>query len=211
LSLAAISAITIGISISQLHHVAWWQWLCFGSFLLLANWGEYWLHRIPFHNPTIPNFSYYAHVSHHGFFNYKRMACDDLNDLRFVMFDVWTELMVIIGAVPATALLYFLVAHNVGWLYLLAIMTYYSVYELTHALAHLPENNPIGALRIVQAYSHHHRVHHDTRLMRRYNFNFAIPIFDWLHGTRYRGPYPALATETREPSAAGYRTASSDA
>ncbi len=34
---------------------------------------------------------------------------------------------------------------------------------------------------------HHHTVHHDPRLMNRYNFNITYPIFDWLFGTWYRG------------------------
>ncbi|MGH7813901.1 MAG: sterol desaturase family protein [Candidatus Binataceae bacterium] len=186
LALAAISVAVIAVSISQLHRVAAWQWLCFGGFLIFTNFAEYWLHRIPFHNPLIPDFTYYAHtVGHHGFFSYKRMQVDEMNDLRFVMFEVWVELLTIGTAALISLPIYFYAGHNLAWLYMLAVMSYYSIYEATHALSHLPEDNPVGAMRLVKALGYHHRVHHDPRLMRKYNFNFAIPLFDWMFGTTY--------------------------
>lgn len=34
----------------------------------------------------------------------------------------------------------------------------------------------------------HHRMHHVPALMAHHNFNVALPLFDWLCGTRYAGP-----------------------
>ncbi|HUO05940.1 MAG TPA: sterol desaturase family protein [Candidatus Binataceae bacterium] len=216
-ALAAISATTIAVSVSQLIRVTPLEWICFGGFLLLANFGEYWLHRIPFHNPIIPDFTYYGHTrEHHAFFGYERMAIDDLNDLRFVMFDLGVELLTIAGAIPLAALFYFGASHNLGWLFMLAVICYYSIYEVTHALSHLPAGNPIGEMKAVKAMSYHHRVHHDARLMRHYNFNFAVPIFDWMFGTKYRGPAPSRAetipsAAAHQTSSAGHRAASREA
>ena len=91
---------------------------------------------------------------------------------------------------PIFLLLYAVLPANLAWLFLLAVVVYYGVYEVLHALAHIPDDHPVAGWRPVRALTHHHRVHHDPALMRRYNFNFAIPIFDALFGTTYRGVSP---------------------
>jgi sterol desaturase/sphingolipid hydroxylase (fatty acid hydroxylase superfamily) len=60
------------------------------------------------------------------------------------------------------------------------------VYELLHSASHLPSDHWLAQNRVVQWVSRHHRIHHDPKLMRTYNFNFALPLFDWLFGTIYR-------------------------
>ena len=184
--LASLSTATIVVCALNLHAVQRWEWVLFGGALLFANFGEYWLHRIPFHNPVVPDFQYWEHTMiHHAFFSYERMSVDDLNDLRWVMFAPWVMPILLVAPLPIFALLYHFVSPNVAWLYLMAVIVYYSIYEVTHALAHMPQDSALGGSWIVQRISHHHRVHHDPRLMRRYNFNFAIPLFDWIFGTKY--------------------------
>ena len=72
-----------------------------------------------------------------------------------------------------------------AWLFVLVVIAYYALYEVLHALAHLPADAPLARVRAVRALTHHHRVHHDPALMRSWNFNFAIPLFDVVFGTRH--------------------------
>jgi len=186
-------AAVIAVAASNLGDVKPWEWLIFAGALVLANFGEYWLHRIPFHNPRIPDFTYFEHtMRHHAFFSYERMWVEDLNDLKFVLFDLRVVPIMVLGLMPLFFAVRYLGEPDLGWLFLLGAISYYAVYEVVHALSHLSPETTLGSIGIVQRLTHHHRVHHDPRLMRRFNFNFAIPLFDLVFGTTYRaGTMPA--------------------
>jgi sterol desaturase/sphingolipid hydroxylase (fatty acid hydroxylase superfamily) len=49
----------------------------------------------------------------------------------------------------------------------------------------LPEDHPIARLGFIAKLREHHRRHHEPRLMKRWNFNVTVPVFDWLHGTTW--------------------------
>ncbi|MGH7823005.1 MAG: fatty acid hydroxylase family protein, partial [Candidatus Binatia bacterium] len=137
---------------------------------------------------------YHRHVvEHHAFFTYDDMAVDSWRDIRWVLFPPWALPLMLATVAPIFALIWAVAPPNYPWLFLLAVVTYYGIYEFFHALAHLPADNPLAGNRLVRAVTHHHRVHHDPALMKRWNFNFAIPIFDWLFGTLYRGELRAAA------------------
>jgi sterol desaturase/sphingolipid hydroxylase (fatty acid hydroxylase superfamily) len=38
----------------------------------------------------------------------------------------------------------------------------------------------------------HHAIHHDPRLMQRYNFNVTVPLWDWVRGTIVTDPKSVL-------------------
>jgi hypothetical protein len=163
----------------------------FAAMLLFANLGEFAIHRRSLHVRHFPYAPYERHKAHHAFFTYDDMAVDELRDMRWVMFPPWALPMMLAAALPFFALLRWTAPPNVAWLFLAAISLYYGIYEVFHSLAHLPAGHPLAGLAFVRAVTHHHRVHHDPRLMRRYNFNFALPLFDWLFGTLYRPPAQA--------------------
>ena len=56
-------------------------------------------------------------------------------------------------------------------------------YELSHLSYHLPEDSFIGRRPLVRALREHHRRHHHTALMQRWNFNVTLPLFDWVFRT----------------------------
>jgi sterol desaturase/sphingolipid hydroxylase (fatty acid hydroxylase superfamily) len=63
----------------------------------------------------------------------------------------------------------------------------YSVsYEWLHLSYHLPRESGIGRRGVIQRLRRHHAIHHDPRLMQRWNFNVTIPFWDWVRGTIVR-------------------------
>jgi hypothetical protein len=162
----------------------------------LAGWfvaivlGEYASHRWTMHRPRFPRAVYHRHVvEHHAFFTAGDMAVDDWNDLRWVLFPPWALPLLVATVLPLFAAVWWLAAPRLAWLQLLAVIAYYGVYEVTHALAHVRLGTGPGS-RAIAAVTRHHRVHHDPALMRRWNFNFVLPLGDWLWGTTWRGPHP---------------------
>jgi hypothetical protein len=160
--------------------------LFFAGMLVFTNFGEWALHRRVLHRRAFPYAAYHRHTCHHAFFGYDTMAIDHPSDFRWVMFPPWALPAMVAGVLPVSFAVRAVAGANRAWLFLLGVIVYYGVYEVFHALAHLPESHPIAGNPIVRAITRHHRVHHDPSLMRRWNFNFAIPIFDRLFGTLYR-------------------------
>src|SRR5207244_2666022 len=105
-------------------------------------------------------------------------------DLEWVMLPAWGFPLIVAGTIPLMMLLE-RVTPGLGWIFLLAMTAYYSVYEIAHTVSHLPGSHAIARGRLARAVSAHHRVHHDPQRMK-FNFNFAIPIFDRLLGTTWR-------------------------
>jgi hypothetical protein len=166
-------------------HAADAGWIAGG--LLLTNLGEYAAHRWPLHRPMFPRAVYERHVrEHHAFFTWERMAIDAWPEIRWVLFPPWALPLLVATLLPLALLLGAVAGARAAWLFVLVVIVYYALYEVLHALAHLPDDAALGRVRLVRALTHHHRVHHDLALMQRWNFNFAIPLFDLLFGTRHR-------------------------
>lgn len=161
------------------------DWAFFIGALVFANLGEYWIHRGPLHRPRFPRAAYERHMDHHAFFTDDTMGVDRMRDLRWVLFPPWAFPAIVLANAPLVLVLRAVAPANVAWLFLLAVVVYYTVYEFLHTLAHLPASWPLARSPIVRSVTHHHRVHHDPRRMARWNFNFALPLFDALFGTRW--------------------------
>ena len=179
-------AVGLGVAVSQLGPLRPRAWLWLAGTLLFTNFGEYVVHRWSLHVPRFPRAVYHRHVvEHHAFFTFERMAVDGWEDLRWVLFPPWALPLLVVTVLPLVLAVRLLASPDASWLYLLGVIAYYGVYEVFHALAHLPAGHALAGNALVRAVTHHHRVHHDPALMRRYNFNFAIPLFDRLFGTTY--------------------------
>ena len=72
-------------------------------------------------------------------------------------------------------------------------MIYVVSYEWMHLAWHLPEDTFIGSLGLVRGLRQHHAVHHDPRLMQKWNFNVTVPLWDLVRRTRFRSAFSARA------------------
>lgn len=153
---------------------------------VFANLVEYLVHRGPMHRlrPGLGRL-YKRHTSeHHRFFSREMMAVDETRDFQVTLFPPWlTGLFLGAIGLPAALVVGLLTSTTIGRLFYAAIAVYYLVYEWLHLCAHMPEDSRMGRLPGAAQARRHHGLHHDPRKMRRANFNFAIPLFDWLFGT----------------------------
>ncbi|MCW5889309.1 MAG: hypothetical protein KIT14_02020 [bacterium] len=185
---AAFTAVGLAVPLATTLPLGVADGLALAVILLAIVLAEYASHRWSMHRPRFPRAVYHRHVvEHHAFFSRDHMAIDHWTDLRWVLFPPWALPLLVVTILPFFAGLWALGAPRLAWLFLFAVIAYYGVYEITHALAHVrPGDGPLG--RAIAAVTRHHRVHHDPTLMHRWNFNFVVPLGDWLWGTTWREP-----------------------
>jgi sterol desaturase/sphingolipid hydroxylase (fatty acid hydroxylase superfamily) len=75
----------------------------------------------------------------------------------------------------------------------------YLAYEAFHACEHLPPHNPLTRLPWVRQMRRLHELHHRRELMQERNFNIVFPLMDYLFGTLYWEPEPAIPQPTSTP------------
>jgi sterol desaturase/sphingolipid hydroxylase (fatty acid hydroxylase superfamily) len=124
---------------------------------------------------------------HHRVFVTEDMAIRDRRELRLVLIPAYGILTVALAAAPLPLVAAAVGLRNVGLLALAVTMLYVVSYEWLHLAYHLPADSFIGRRRLIAHLRHHHAVHHDPRLMQRWNFNVTFPIWDRVRGTVYRG------------------------
>lgn len=184
--IAAFAAGGIAVALAGLGPLRAADAVALALMLLAIVLGEYAAHRWSMHRKSFPRAVYHRHVhEHHVFFTAERMWVDQLDDLRWVLFPTWALPLLVASILPFAALLWWLASRRAAWLLVLAVIVYYGIYEVVHALAHLP-TRPTRLGRAIAAATRHHRIHHDPALMKRWNFNFALPLGDWLWGTTWR-------------------------
>jgi len=164
------------------------EWLTIPLTFLYANLSEYLGHRGPMHHKTrFLGLLFERHsIEHHAFFTDQATTFDSSQDFKAVLFPP-VMLLFFNGcfALPAGALLYFLVSPNVCFLFMLTAMLYFLNYELLHFAYHMDPDSRVGRFPFMHRLRRHHTNHHNRRLMTRYNFNITYPICDYLFGTVY--------------------------
>jgi len=123
-------------------------------------------------------------LHHHVIFTDRDMAIRDRREWWYVLMPPYAVILVFLALVlPMAFVLERYISTNVAMLVSATSMVFFLSYEWLHLAYHLPPNHPIGRLSIIAKLREHHRRHHDPRLMKRWNFNVTVPLFDWLHGT----------------------------
>jgi hypothetical protein len=173
-------------SLALTHHLRWRELWIVPTAWVLANLIEYAVHRGPMHRLGA-GFGrlYRRHTSqHHRFFSYEVMAIDETRDFHVTLFPAWITLFFVgLIGVPLTLVVAWLFGRDLGLLFYAAVVSYYLVYEWVHLCSHMPADSLLGRLPLVARARRHHGLHHDPAKMRRTNFNFAVPLGDWLFGT----------------------------
>jgi hypothetical protein len=189
LHLGTITSICVSAIVAALASIDHWAWVDLAlvpAAWVLANLVEYAVHRGPMHHLSV-GFGrlYRRHTSqHHRFFSRELMDVDGPRDFHVTLFPAWMSLFFVglIGA-PMAAVVYLLFGVDLALLFYAAIVLYYLVYEWAHLGAHMPETSALARLPLIRFARRHHGIHHDPARMRRANFNFAVPLGDWLFGT----------------------------
>ena len=166
-----------------------WQLLTFPVAFLILNAGEWRVHRDLLHHRTPPlQVLYDRHTpEHHMIFHTDDMSIRSTREFRLVLIPFYGILAAAGSALPIPAILWWLGQRNLGLLFFACMVGYTVLYEWLHLSYHLPETHPIGGLRLMALLRRHHAVHHDPRLMQKWNFNVTIPIWDWVRRTTWRG------------------------
>lgn len=178
--LAAIAALLFVSGLS------WLELLIIPVTIVISNFVEYFVHRWPMHRVLHPLKKMYKTHSgkHHRYFTHEfmNMECDE--DLHEVFATPLTVSVFLFGIVlPLSTICALLFSLNVGLLFFATAMAYYGIYEFIHFSTHLPKTHILARIPFMRGARERHQLHHNTRLMREWNFNIGPPLMDFLFGT----------------------------
>jgi hypothetical protein len=191
LHLGATSAFGIAAIVgaaSLLHDVRGWELGLTLAFLVLSNASEWRLHRSVLHQRTrAAPFLYDRHTpEHHLIFITDDMAIRHSREFRLVLIPAFAILLILLILAPLFGTLWLLGQHNLAALFWLASAAYVLSYEWLHLSFHLPADSWVGSWGLIRFLRRHHAIHHDPRLMQRWNFNVTVPLWDWVRRTYVR-------------------------
>ncbi len=152
---------------------------------LISNAFEWLAHKYVLHRIFWPfGVIYERHTpDHHAVYMTNDMTIRSTLEFRLVLIPAAGVLGIVLTVAPLAIVLAKLLSANCGWLFLVTASLYMVGYEVSHLAYHLAPESFIGRLRLVRVLREHHAQHHDPRLMREWNFNVTIPVFDWVCGT----------------------------
>lgn len=170
----------MGIALSLLRDLTPLQLLTVPIVYVLANANEWTVHRWALHrrNPLAPVLYDQHTPKHHMLYITDDMAIRDRREYRLVLIPAYGLFLIFTSAIWITALIWWLGYRNVACLYAATAIGYAVSYEWLHLSYHLPHHHPVARSRIIQALRRHHAIHHDPRLMQRWNLNVTVPLWD---------------------------------
>ncbi|MGH7898933.1 MAG: sterol desaturase family protein [Candidatus Binatia bacterium] len=204
--LAVPSLFGIGIivaAVSLLEAPSPWVWLTVPIVYLFTNANEWYIHRDLLHKRSlIAPILYDRHTpEHHMIYVTDDMAMRNDGEFRLVLIPAYGLFLIFVALLPLAGTIWWLGFRNVALLYTATAMGYAVSYEWLHLSYHLPYDSRIGQLGLIKALRRQHAVHHDPRLMQRWNFNVTIPLWDWVQGTLVRDVPTAIAAGERRRAA----------
>ncbi len=122
-------------------------------------------------------------LTHHVVYTHDDMAMRSRSEMLLILLPPYAIVVAFGGVVPLALLVFALSSAQAALLFVTASMMFFLSYEWLHLAYHLPADSVIGRTWLVRTLRELHRSHHDPALMKRWNFNVTIPLFDWLHGT----------------------------
>lgn len=125
-------------------------------------------------------------LQHHVIFTDRNMAMQSKQEWWFVLMPPYAVILVFLTLVlPMAIAIETYLSRNVAMLVTATSMVFFLSYEWLHLAYHFPADHPIARNPIIAKLREHHRRHHEPRLMKRWNFNVTVPLFDLLHGTTW--------------------------
>lgn len=169
-----------------------WNWKVVGVYIFTLLFGDFlvWaLHRYPLHHRyKYWSYPYERHtVMHHRYFTQNFITYDNARDFYAVFFPMKVIAGFALLAQPAFffGVKYFL-GHNLAFAFTSGTAIYFLLYEFVHWTSHLPEAHFLISIPWLRRMRHHHQLHHNPRLMMKFNFGIVSPLADFLLGTKYK-------------------------
>jgi hypothetical protein len=165
--------------------VRWWDWLAVPASFVIANFLEWHAHRDLLHKrqwwlPVL----YDRHTPiHHLVFVSHDMAILERREWRQVLIPASGVALIVVMLFPVCAVIWLVGLPNMAILALITNIGYVLSYEWLHLSYHLSPESWIGRRRLIRFLGRHHAVHHAPSLMRRWNMNVTVPLWDWLRGS----------------------------
>ncbi|APR82332.1 Sterol desaturase [Minicystis rosea] len=122
-------------------------------------------------------------LHHHVIYTYDDMSMRSTSELRLILMPAYAVVLVFLIDTPFALLTARFVSMNAGCLFMATSMLFFLAYEWLHAAYHVPPQSFVGRIGVIARLREHHRRHHDPRLMKHWNFNVTVPLFDWVHRT----------------------------
>lgn len=170
----------------KIKNPGWWELLPYIAVLIVGNLAVFLIHKYPLHGRYWWNsYAYGNHTkTHHVFFTQNNVTWKDKRDWYTMFFPPEIVLGFILAYHP---FFYFilkpLIGANATYAYLLASSAYFILYEIVHYCSHLPSDHFMMKIGFLKSMRRHHQLHHDPKLMGKYNFCIVYPLFDILLGT----------------------------
>lgn len=168
--------------------ISLWSLTAIPLAILFGNFIEYATHRWPMHKPKAPGGKYLfkRHAGeHHRAFEVEFMEITDPRDYSLVMLPplraaVFMSVLIAIAGVAGLT-----VGAAFGALIGMTLGLYFFIGEALHISFHFKSTweNDKWYNRFLRRIGRWHRIHHELKLMSKYNFNIAFPIFDKVLGT----------------------------
>ena len=193
-SLSGIAFFALGVAL--VHDVKAWQLGFAGLIFVVSNATEWRLHRDVLHkrNRGPAAVLYDRHTpEHHVIYTTDDMEIRERSEFRLVLIPWFGILGVALLTLPATLALWVAGQPNLAGLFMATTMLYVVSYEWLHLSYHLPARSFIGRMRVIGWLRRTHAVHHDPRLMQRWNFNVTLPLWDVVRRTYVTDRDAALA------------------
>lgn len=173
--------------VAMLHDVRPLEWLTIPVTLFLGLGFEWRVHKSVLHErQPLLGILYVRHeLHHHVIYTYDDMTMRSNREWRLVLMPAYAIVLVFLMMVPIVAALWFFATPNIALIHLATSMVFFLAYEWMHLSYHLPQEHPIGRLSLIRRLRELHRRHHDPKLMKRWNFNVTVPLWDWIHRTAW--------------------------
>lgn len=189
--LAFPSVVGLGViawALESLRELRAWQLAIVPITWVVSNAVEWRAHRDVLHKRTWPLEALYDRHSpkHHVVFVTDDMALRGVREFKFVLLPFYGIVAIFVMVFPVAFFLRWLGQVNLSALFLATTMGYVLSYEWLHLAYHLDEDSFIGRLPLLGVLRRHHATHHDPSLMRRWNFNVTVPLWDWVRRTSFR-------------------------
>lgn len=194
-------AMLAGAILVNFYFVQSWSWGMLGvwaAVFLIGNVVVWTVHKYPLHR----RFKYWSYpfdahtIQHHRYFTHDSLTYDSIQDYLAIFFP--TEVIAAFTFL-AQPIFYFglrsVLGPDLAHAFAASCAAYFLLYEFFHWASHQPETHVLMKIGWIRYMREHHRLHHNTKLMSKFNFCIVYPMMDIIMGTKYQGPMVQETTD----------------